>query len=500
MVAREASVPRWGVWAALAVGLASVAIALAAALTRGPWIDEFWTLFATDPSLTLGDEIRTRWLTDVHPPLSFLLSRGAAEMLGGNIDVLRLQNLPALLLLVGFFLYADRQWRGSRRFVMIYGVLVFSSYFSTGYFAEFRSYYWQFVASVCLFGCGYALLREDLVGGAREWVTAGGVLLCSALALVNLHFIAALLTAITLGGMAAIAMLQRRTRLALEFCGIGIVAGLPLAATLWVQAPYLMGASGKAFWITTGPLEATGILAGSVAKGIGLSVAACALATWAVWSGQVRRRADLLIGIGFISIAVTGAALLLAINSFRPVVVDRYLLVCSAAICCGLAILCQDIAFSLRYAFMAILINAALFLGIAGNKLVGEARWNASAAAIGAQVAACPSTDVTAFAYPFPGTLKNEDAVFTMGYRYLARRYGFTVHVAEPGQAAPKPGSGCPTLIWTEHVPWRWAGADGPDALVLKTAQAVLGPIDVAGARVERTKTGAIITLAPGTP
>src|ERR1700742_4687521 len=63
------AVPKWAAVATVSLVVASVAIAITAALTRGPWIDEFWTVWGTEPTLSWHVAFRERWVTDVHPPL-----------------------------------------------------------------------------------------------------------------------------------------------------------------------------------------------------------------------------------------------------------------------------------------------------------------------------------------------------------------------------------------------------------------------------------------------
>jgi hypothetical protein len=468
-------------------------IACAAALTRGPWIDEFWTLFAIDPGLPLGVALRQRWLTDVHPPLFYFVSRLVADVLGGDVPILRLQNAVAMACLLAFFLYANAAWLQARRFLLVYAVLAFSSYFATGYFAEYRSYYVQFVCGICFSACAYALLRGDMLAGVRQRHAAIAIFALTAVLLVNLHFVTALLTAISLGGMAGIALLRHQRRLATQIIVLGFIAGLPLAGTLWFQAPSLLGKVGGHFWIHTGPMGALRELAGSIAKGIGLNLAACALAT-GVWSRRpASPSADVVIGTGFLLITSVSMGLLLIVNSFMPIIVDRYLLLCSVLMICGVSILAKDAAFSLRLGFPLILANAILFLAVAGYKLINEPRWNATAAIIASRVAACPSSTIAAVASPPIGALPAEARVFALGYNYLARRYGFHVQMARPGQAYP--ADRCPTVLWIEHVNWQQPQPDGPDALVRDIVRRQLLPINLTAGVVQRTKTGALITL-----
>jgi hypothetical protein len=495
-------VPAWVVTTTLALALASIVISLVAALTRGPWIDEFWTLFAIDRHLSLSAAFQQRWLTDVHPPLFYFVSRLLAAALGDDVAILRLQNAIAMAGLLAFFLYAHMTWKNVERFLPLCAVLTFSSYFATGYFAEYRSYYAQFVSGICCYGCAYALLRGDVLAGARDRRITTVIFAVTAVLLVNLHFVTTLLMAVSFAGLAAVALLLGERRLAVLICAVGLLAAAPLVVTLVLQASSLLGKAGGRFWINTGLFGALSILVGSIAKGIGLNLMACVAAgrvllgrSGADVSGGAAK--DRVIGAALLGLATGSLGILLLLNLYTPIIIDRYLVLCSAAIICGLAIVAQAAVFSRRGGFAMVVANAVLFLGISGHKLVEEPRWNASAALIGAEVADCPSSVVEAFTFPHAGALPNEASVFALGYGYLAARYGFRVRMARPGAPIARDDAGkCPTLLWTEHVPWTTQPApDGPDALVLDAARQALGPIDLGGAVVEQTKTGALVVL-----
>jgi hypothetical protein len=500
------SVPAWAVYATLVLAIASIAISLVAALTRGPWIDEFWTLFAIDHSLSLAADFQQRWLTDVHPPLFYLVSRLLSDVLGDDLSVLRLQNAIAMVGLIAFFLFAGRNWKNAERFLLLSAVMTFSSYFATGYFPEYRSYYVQFVCGICFYACAYALLRGGLLAGARERHITIAIFIVTGVLLVNLHFVTAVLAEASFVGLAALALLLRQRRLAILICAVGLLAAGLLVQDLLLQAPALLGKAGGHFWIDTGLLTALGILAVSIAKGIGLNLVVCALAAWVLLrtlAGRVGSRddgamQDMIVGTAFLFLAIAPLGVLLIVNFYTPIIVDRYLLLSSAATICGIAILAKEVAFSLRWGFALVLANAVMFLGIAGHRVVAEQRWSAAAAMIGAEAAACPTTVVEAFPFPYPGALPSEGAVYALGYRYFAERFGFRVTIAEPDASIMRDETGnCPTMLWTENVLWTRSSLAGPDALVLETARSVLGPIDLDGAVVERTKTGAVIVLKP---
>ena len=489
------AVPNLAVTATAALVVASIAIAIAAATTRGPWIDEFWTVWGTERSLPWPVALRERWLTDVHPPLFVALSRLASGWLGDEITGRRLQNLVPMAGLLGFFLFAAGTWERARGFLLVCAVLTFTSYFATGYFAEYRSYYAQFACGIVFFVCAYALLRGDL---EAKPVTVWGIFAAATLLLMNLHFVTAFLTGLSLCGIAATAWRFGRPRLALGMMATGALSALPMVVILMLQAPYLLGRAGHGFWIDTGPLHAVSIIAGSITKGVGVNIVAVVMAYIALSRRHNQPRTadpDRAIGVTFLAIAAASIGVLVLINTRTPIIVDRYLLLCSSACIVGLSAVTARIFMVSRPSLLCLLLNAALFLGFSAGKLIEEPRWNGSAELIAAHLARCPSSPVLAFPFPFTGALADEPAVFETGYRYLAARHGFAVRMAN-AETLSAAGT-CPTILWTEHVDWTRTTSDRAKDFVLDAARQQLGPLDLAGATVERTKTGAIILL-PG--
>jgi hypothetical protein len=320
---------------------------------------------------------------------------------------------------------------------------------------------------------------------------------------------------ISLGGLGLLALVRQQRALFIAFCAIGVLSAIPLAIDLFFQAPYLLARSGGHFWIETGLGAAMLIVIGSIAKGIGCNLVVAVVAGFSFlppgrgeFAFRVRRdqdafngnaATDRLLGGALLVIAALSLGLFLVINLKTPIIIDRYLVLCSAAIACGLAILASDTVFRLRGGFVFLLVNAVLFLGVAGGKLIFEPRWNASAALLGAGVAACPATKIEAFQFPYADSLPNEVKVLDLAYANLGERFGFRAHAAGAGRPADlTPGQGCPTLLWTEHVLWSRATSTGPDAMILDMAQKAIGPIDLSGATVQRTYTGAVVTLDAG--
>lgn len=505
--AGRTGIPRWTIIATLALVAASIAISIVAALTRGPWMDEFWTLWATDPTVPWPQALRQRWLTDVHPPLFSMASRLLSGLLGPDIPVRRLQNLLPLAALLAAFAYAARTWTAAGRFLLIYAVLTFSSYFMAGYFAEYRSYFAQFCCGVVFYGCGYALLSGTTIPTGRGRAVATMALLLTSLLLVNLHFVTAVVALISLAGLAMLALHLGQRRLAASFCAIAAVSAAPLAITLLFQARLLLARTGGHFWIETGLSQAVVIVAGSIIKGIGCNLVIVGAAMLMLLRRPSPRleaggpaSTDRLIGMAFLAVAAIACCALLVINLQTPIIIDRYLVLCSAAVACGLAILARDVVFESRIGVPLLLANAVLFLAVSGGKLFHEPRWNASATLIRTALVQCPTATVEAFQFIYPGTLPDEWTVLHLAYDYLGQRFGFQPHLA--GSSSPyvpaARGARCADILWTEHVLWSHRTVADDDRLVLNAARLALGPIDLADAAVLRTRTGAVVMKSAG--
>jgi hypothetical protein len=508
-------VPRWALCATLTIIATSVVVSLTAAWTRGPWVDEFWSLWLTNTDIPWRAALQERWLPDVHPPLFSAVSRLVSGVFGDDLRLRRMQNLVPLVALLAFFTYVDRFWHRSRQFVVVFAVLCFGSYFATGYFAEYRSYFTQFCLGIVFYTCGYALLCRDHVVDAAQRRIALGLIAASGLTIVNLHFVSALVILISLGAMALILLAQREYRLCLGLVAIAAVSAALLVVDFAFQGPYLLANSGGQFWIDTSWGEALQVIASSVAKGVGLNVIACLAAGFGLlrargcsaasltnegllgWIAKRDRRSEeIVVSIAFLIASLIALTVLFVVNFQTPIILDRYLVLCSVAIGCSVTILAKDGVFARPAAFALVLMNSALFIAISADKIIFEPRWNASAAMIAGLPMRCSGTPVEAFIFPYRNTLGNEQKVLEFAYRLLSIRYGFPVHITgtERRERLFRAGN-CPTILWTENVPWSTLSSDNPDAAVLAAARATYGVSEITSADVKRTKTGAVIIL-----
>jgi hypothetical protein len=252
-----------------------------------------------------------------------------------------------------------------------------------------------------------------------------------------------------------------------------------------------------------------------LAKGLGLNVVACLAAGFGLmrsrkrfaayitnanllgWIGKRDRRSEEIVAsIAFIVASLIALTVLFVVNVRTPIIIDRYLVLCSVAIGCSVAILAKDVVFVHPAAFMLVLANSALFIAISANKIIFEPRWNASAAMIAGLPMRCADIPVEAFIFPYRNTLGNEQKVLEFAYRLLSVQFRFPVHIAGTKRGDRQlPSANCPTILWTENVPWSTLSSDNTYAAIVATARATYGLNAITKADVKRTKTGAIIIL-----
>lgn len=120
-----------------------------ATVTRGPYIDEFWTMVFADPANSLPAAWKM-WSGDRGHPIGYVMAmRGYAEFIPQSVVAGRLFNLIPLAV---FLLVALRFYRlpDFGNFVLMFGLLSLSLYFSIERFADQRSYFSavMFLASI----------------------------------------------------------------------------------------------------------------------------------------------------------------------------------------------------------------------------------------------------------------------------------------------------------------------------------------------------------------
>ncbi|MDE2403623.1 MAG: hypothetical protein KGM17_02770 [Sphingomonadales bacterium] len=133
----------------LAVFLVAIAAAAFCVGTKGPNLDEFWTVIFTDPRVGLG-QAWFWWSADTpHPPGYYALVRLWLTPFGASVTAVRGLNLAIWTVLAGYWLFAPANGSAMRRFCLSFVLAVSVTFFTLERLAEARAYFPAF-ALVCV--------------------------------------------------------------------------------------------------------------------------------------------------------------------------------------------------------------------------------------------------------------------------------------------------------------------------------------------------------------
>jgi hypothetical protein len=447
-----------GAYALLAIGSCIVA-----AVVWGPWLDEFYSFYVTDPARPLG-ELWGYWVTDIHPFYFSFFTRALRALLPLSLIGLRLANLVPLLAILAMAGLYWRQDREGRLFVLLSLVLLLSSGALFDHFHDFRAYLTLLAASY-----GNALATVYLFRAPPARRVSIVLWLASAAVLANSHYLGTLFALLQSAMLAAILAAQGRGRLARGLAIGGAAMACPAVAYAVYQGGHILSKTGGRFWVKSTTGEALTLIGDALWRQTGFNLAAyaacLAAVAWAVGTGRFRPgrlAAALRTGTAMPALlAVIGAGtafllVLLLVNLHTPIFVARYLVPLNGPLCIAVSLAASSLGPSPRRVPLAllVLVNAAVVVGLArpADYRSGGQRWNATAAYIAGQVRACPTARVLAVTIA-PAASPERSQLRLAAYRYLARRHGFEVTALVPPQAvASDPRGPCPELFWIEHL------------------------------------------------
>ncbi len=111
---------------AIVYTFSAFSILIYSALHRGPWLDEFWSLWVSDDAISFESILKTRWLVDVHPPMFPAFVYAASKLIPLNIISGRFFNLIPLLLSAAFLTYVFVIDRRMRQFLFLFSLTIAS--------------------------------------------------------------------------------------------------------------------------------------------------------------------------------------------------------------------------------------------------------------------------------------------------------------------------------------------------------------------------------------
>jgi hypothetical protein len=307
----------------------SCGIALITAYCRGPWNDEFASMFWADPAIPWSRAWLEYWHLDTNPPFYCMIARVAAAAFGKSILVGRLINAVPLAFMIFWFAFAWRRCPERRGSLMAYASLIFGGMSFLVMFPNYRSYFWQYCAAVVFIGA--ASIRSD-----RGWAPDPFQIVATPLLLL-LHEVTAIYALIFIF-LLVIDDCRRRlwTRAGAQIV-IAAASLIPLIVFATMQWKHLDSTLMRVAWIVPHtPLGAIGTLLGYLTRALGQNWVAIFAAAGVIlgvgrrFDPDRRRFAVMLVGALLVATAVT-----LAINASHPIILERYymFLYADAALC-----------------------------------------------------------------------------------------------------------------------------------------------------------------------
>lgn len=451
--------------------LAAVAVALLGALVysiacRGPWYDEFYTFYVTDPGFAWREAFSQHWLPDNHPPLYYVLVR-AVRGLWSDIEALRLINVvfgAIAFACAGFCVRGDRK---AASLAIVLFLFLASQRATLLYGAELRSYFLTLCSTSLLVLALTAIYFDRQPGGFWRRST----LALSIFVSFNTHIVATLVSGAILLPFVVVFALQRNFGALRAILIPAVLSGLVFVAVTAIQLP-LWEANTRSFWIPAGftaGWTAIQVTAQRALEGnpVILVLAAIGWALSVVQAIRHRLRSPELevcaiLGVG----ALLALGLLLGIHGWRPIIVEKYLTclipVLGMTLAIGMGQLFKQVPAKLCALLMTLAAVASL-VAINAHRLetVRAKSWTGTAEAIGSQVARCPDTVVHIDPYWNSDIVdtppRDNIATVAFAYRVMARRHGFAVEPVDSRRIS----NTCPTLFWAEHdTRRRFATAD----------------------------------------
>ena len=438
-----------------------VACMLLLAIRRAGWLDEYWTVWHTDPANPLAVAYWTRWMHDTqHPPTFYALSWMLAPLTGPTLAVRRLVvNSLGLLPVFGTMLACRRN--GSPALQMqplLFALLMVSGPYFITYFAEHRSYFLGLVASSCLVATIRHLHLETAAG--RRPLQRGLIIWLFVITPValNLHYTLSLCMLTLLGAECLWQWTWGERRRAVLVASASIVAVTPLSANLAIALSLhrpvtVTNTALGAGWTTIAFMLVVGIVV-NVVLAVHASSAAVSLIRQPRRAAHDSRMTFFLLLAGVLLLLTIVFAFMHAITrNMYPRLLIGLIPLASAAL--------AELAARRPPGRLILALACLNALAIAASTTVHElrnGRWEEEVPAILAERRTCPTTRIFAFNTMYllppdnPGwKMRGQSEAMALSYRMIARKYGFPIEVLPIDGQRLAAASTCPTLVWMEH-------------------------------------------------
>ncbi len=200
-------------------------------VNRGPCLDEFWTMWMTDPHLSLKYAYQRRWSTDLHPPLYYFLTWLLRHITNDNFTYVRLINIfPFVIFIPTLVLW--KKYCGIGPWLATFLTVLVSSPFFLANSVDLRSYYSLTVLGACLVmltRIGRSIPAVSILD--NKWLIF--VTVVTILISLNLHYSASLVYLWVISVEIIKSMRDRNFRWVVILSATTFIAGLILLWCLW---------------------------------------------------------------------------------------------------------------------------------------------------------------------------------------------------------------------------------------------------------------------------
>ena len=464
-----------------AIALMIVIIILAAsALLAGPSLEDYWTLYLSDPQLSFSRLVEKRWVQDIRPPIFDAWATLLSKVGITSIPIARLaSNLPALFVLV----YAARRFAkrvpDQARFYAIFVLLTLSAPATITAFGVYRGDFWQLAAFAVQMMLARHIMYVEKDYRSRQDGMLALIGVVATIAAITLDYGGALF-----GGIAAMATMLAAIGRGLRRWARFLFAALVLSITAVIyiiswQAPAWSGMFDLyQNWIEMGDSTSSGIL-------FALLLGTILHNPIAIAGGYLGRANWTKHDTAFA--VLVGAALIASLVAVSQVDAQRRLITALMA--------AAGIKIAHKRLWIGALAGVAILSSLFSLAEIGlDGAWQTGAKKIAQVIHSCPQTQVYAASGwrlddgTGSNAAKREEPVFALGYRRQGHSHGFSPVVLRPDAPATMTAGKCPTLLWIEQVPLR----KHPKPEKILASVGLLGAKDVKLSTI-RTTSGLII-------
>lgn len=495
-----------------------------ALLRRGPWLDEFWSLWQAQHDVSVAEAWRQRWMVDFNPPLFSFVHWAIWPWTESSVQAHRVANLVALGWAAVFSATAIRRFPQRRAFIVVFASIALALPSTLSNLAEARSYFAQICTIYVLTGSAvliadpHAGVGHDLDRRADRWFAA--MLLGSIVVAVNLHYFETLLACLLMGALVILCLARAWRRWAAAISVATLLGLVPVTAHLIAQLPFLVGESGH-YWVRGSLGRAVlwflylgfeVLAANAVAAFAAAAVVLSSAATWLpAWRGtwpvplldEARRRRfaptvqRLQVASMLVCVLAAFALVMLLAHAHQPIVTRRYLVNFQIVVAGLVACLAADMLARRRSLFVLAIVLAGIAVVLHARKTALEDRWDATLRHVDGLATRCPASPVYAVIVPRATFSANEIAVLRWAYRQQAERRGITLRYHEVGgQPLPLGAGVCPTVLWVEHVDWEIIPRESSTEDLLRVVRLDATRVDLGRAEAFKSDTGFVLSLS----